>query len=57
MICISEGMMDRFLYTDILDRTLLPFLSDAYPNGHRFMMDNDPKRTSRHAKTSSLITR
>ncbi len=50
-IRIFEGIMDRFLYTDILDRMLLPFLSDAYLNGHRFMMDNDPKHTSCHAKT------
>jgi len=49
-ICIFEGIMDRFLYTKILERTLLPFIKDAYPVGHRLMMDNDPKHTSRHAK-------
>ena len=31
------------LYLDILSKTLLPFLRGAYPNGHGFMQDNDPK--------------
>ena len=34
----------------ILDSTLLSFLEEAYPDGHKFMQDNDPKHTSRHAK-------
>ena len=42
--------MDRFLYTEILDRTLIPFIQDAYPVSHRLMMDNDPKHTSLHAR-------
>ena len=39
--------MDAMLYTNILEESLLPFVRD-YP-GVRFMQDNDPKHTSRHA--------
>ena len=49
-ICIFEGIMDADRYIQILQRTLLPFLSDVMPNGHRFMQDNDPKHCSRKAQ-------
>ena len=28
----------------------VPFIKDVYPDGHKFMQDNDPKHTSRHAQ-------
>ena len=42
--------MDAPLYTEVLNQTLLPFLRRVYPDGHRFMADNDPKHTSNEAK-------
>ena len=45
-ICNITGVMDRYLYIEILRSTLLPFISDIYPDGHRFQADNDSKHTS-----------
>ena len=34
---------------NILEGTLLLFIENVYPEGHKFMMDNDPKHTSGYA--------
>ena len=49
-ICIFEGIMDAPLYIDVLEKTLLPFIKQVYPDNHRLMADNDPKHTSNEAK-------
>lgn len=48
-VCIFDGIMDRHMYTDILEKTLIPFIKDVLPDHHRFMADNDPKHTSKDA--------
>ena len=45
-----EGIMDRFLYVDVLTKTLVPVIEKVYPDGHRLMADNDPKHTSIYAR-------
>ena len=42
--------MDRFLFTDILEQSLVPFIRENYPTHHRFMQDNDPEHTSHYAQ-------
>ena len=43
--------MDATLFTSILEVSLLPFICNVYPDGHKFMQDNDPQHCSRHART------
>lgn len=46
-IAIFTGIMDSTGYQAIMRDYLLPFVSRAYPQGHRLVMDNDPKHRSK----------
>ena len=45
-MCISKVSWNQYLYIDILDKILVPFITDVCPYGHRFMLDCDHKHTS-----------
>ena len=47
-ILIFTGIMRKeFFVESILKDTLLPFVAETFPDGHRFQQDNDPKHKSR----------
>ena len=49
---IFDGIMDaEFYILEILTNRLLPFIKSAYPHGHRFQQDNDPRHASRLNRT------
>ena len=47
-IVMFTGPMDAIRFGEILDASLIPFLSECFPDGHRFQMDNDPKHRSQY---------
>lgn len=48
LLCIFDGIMDKYLYVDILKNALLPFHQE-HPDMW-LQADNDPKHTSNYAK-------
>ena len=46
-----NGIMDHFVYRDILEKQMVPFADDNMPLRWQFQQDNDPKNTSKFIKT------
>ena len=49
-LCIFDGKMNAALFVAILEKSLVPFIRNVYPDGHHFVQDNDPKHCSRLAR-------
>ena len=49
-MCIFEGRLNAPLFVQILDKSLLPFIKEVFPEGHRFMQDTDPKHCSKRGE-------
>ena len=49
-VCIFEGKMNAPLFKQIIEKTLVPFIKEVYPEGCRLIQDNDPKHCSRMAQ-------
>ena len=47
---LFTGIMNSTRFCSILEKGLMPFLSEVYPDGHGFQQDNDPKHCSNYTK-------
>ena len=52
-IVIFTGIMNAVRYGQILEASLLPFIDECYPDGHRLQQDNDLEHTSRYIQRIS----
>ena len=44
---IFTARMDSVYYQSIVEKRLVPFVRTKFPDGHRYMQDNDPKHVSK----------
>ena len=49
-LVIFDGIMTATRYGDILKASLVPYVQECYPEGHRLYQDNDPKRQQIHSR-------
>ena len=56
-IYIFTGIMDRYAYVEILEKTLFPFIWDVYPESHYLMADNNPKHNSNYYARAFLVAK
>ena len=56
-IVMFTGIMNAVRYSKILDASLLQFIKECYPNGHRLQQDNDPKHKSKFIEKYFLKNR
>ena len=45
-VCTFDGILRMEGYIEILGKSLLPFVRAVYPDGHKFVQDNDLKHTT-----------
>ena len=51
-LVIFQDIMDAEFYThSIIEEHVLPFITETFPESHRFQQDNDPKHRSKKART------
>jgi hypothetical protein len=49
-LVIFNGRMDSGKFIIMCENSLLPFLNNTFPDGHRLVMDNDSKHVSKETK-------
>ena len=52
-----NGIIDRFVYRDILEKQMVPFADDNMLLRWQLQQDNDPKHASKLIKTWVILTK